>query len=130
MNTFRYVVAGLLATGLVACASTPPSGAAAFPAGRYASGDVLIAFSADGRTEGASRATGEAWGRGRYRVEEGALVITDEWHAADMPSPECIEIPGRYRWAVSGNQLKFTVIEDTCAPRTQGMQGTTWTRVD
>jgi len=131
MNAFRLGAVGCVAMGLVACASTPTSATAGFPAGRYASGDdVLISFSADGRMQGASRSTGEVWGRGRYRVEDGVLVVTDEWHAANMPSPECIEIPGRYRWTSTGTELKFTVIEDPCALRAEGMQAPAWTRVD
>ena len=49
MNAFRLGAVGCVAMGLVACASTPTSATAGFPAGRYASGDdVLISFFVQG----------------------------------------------------------------------------------
>ena len=130
MNTFRYAIVVVLASGLLACASAPTSSPNAFSTGRYGNTDVQITFTADGRVEGATRATGEVWGRGRYRIDGDAITVTDEWYADGIPMPSCKGIPGRYRWASADGQLKFTVIEDACTLRVQDMQGQTWARID
>lgn len=130
MNTFRYVVLVFLASGLLACVSAPTSSTQAFPTGRYGSNDVQITFTADGRTEGAARATGGVWGRGRFRIDGDAITLIDEWYADGLPMPSCKGMPGRYRWANTDGQLKFVVIEDACTFRARDMQGQVWARID
>lgn len=130
MNTFRYAVVTVLASGLLACASAPPSSTQAFSAGRYGNNVVQITFTADGRTEGASRENGEVWGRGRYRIDGDAITLTDEWYAEGLPMPSCKGVPGRYRWTEVDGRLKFNVIEDACTLRIKDMQEQTWARID
>ena len=131
MNTFQCGAYAVMAMGLLACASTAGPPEAAFPVGRYASGEAMISFAADGGMQGAMKSTGQVWGRGRYRAEGPVVTMTDEWYADGLPMPaNCVGVPGRYRWTHDAGTLSFQVIEDACAPRIEAVQGQAWSRID
>lgn len=131
MNIHSFFVrlsTGLLCIALAACATGGGMAPTAFPAGSYASGDVVLRLNADGTTLGTDR-SGNDWGKGTYTVDGDVTTMTDQWYA-DANLQACIGVPGKYRWAYADRQLRFEPIEDRCQQRVDGIGTGPWTRVD
>lgn len=123
------ITCALLAAG---CTSTGgASTASAFPAGKYQNGDTVAIFNADGTFVGTTT-TGDDWVRGTYRVDGDEVTMQDSWESdmlREQMGKDCIGIEGRYGWALTGDVLTATAIDDPCEGRRQGTSGVAWTRM-
>lgn len=148
MNTHRTLaVSAALAILLAAsgCASTgnpstPAASAdarataattAAFPTGKFRNGDTVAVFNPDGTYLGTTT-NGEDWIKGNYALSGNEITLEDTWEAAshvERMGKSCKGIKGRYGWAMAGDVLTATLIEDTCEGRIKGINGTAWTRM-
>ncbi len=123
------VACALLAGG---CASTGGGSAAStFPAGKYQNGETVAIFNADGTYVGTTT-TGEDWVKGNYQVSGNEFTMQDTWESDMLRTQmgqDCIGIKGRYSWAMAGDVLTATAIDDPCEGRKQGTSGVAWTRM-
>ena len=61
---------------------------------------------------------------GHYEVEDGRVTVFND--------PNCSSVRGEYRWARSGRELSFDVVDDLCAfagERANDLMFSTWTAV-
>ena len=114
------------------CAGTSPQAAGTdFPTGRFHNGDTVVVFDPDGTYLGTT-AGGEDWVKGRYAVDAGGVTLEDTWESdahVQRMGTSCKGVAGRYRWSLAGDVLTATLVEDACAGRRQGVDGTPWTRM-
>ncbi|HVT33104.1 MAG TPA: hypothetical protein VHE32_10675 [Rhodanobacteraceae bacterium] len=85
---------------------------AAFPAGKYHSGNMVIDFGADGRFHVVE--SGKAIVDGTYQTDGGKVTLTD------VSGPEACtgdEASGTYGWRVDGTALTLTKANDPCDVR-------------
>lgn len=117
---------------VAACASTGTGGSAsAFPVGKYQSGNTVAVFNADGTFLGTTT-QGNDWVKGNYTVAGNEITMRDTWEADSLvqqSGKSCLGVEGRYSWALAGDVLTATAIDDACEARKAGTDGVPWTRM-
>ncbi len=133
MFTKTRVVAVLAATTsllAIACASASDTKSAAFPVGHYQNQQNIVIFKPDGTFVGTTP-KGEDWVKGTYTSNGNEMTVIDTWEgpALTADGENCMGKPGKYTWVKTGKVLKTTVVEDDCAGRKRGTDGTSWTHI-
>jgi hypothetical protein len=113
----RFTIAAVMVAAL---AHSPGALAAGAPSGKYqtkiATGGLKGTWTITFGKQGAYTVVGPFTGliRGKGKVSGTTFTFNHEKNTAD---DACGEVPGKYRFTITGKTLKLTRISDKCEPR-------------